>query len=200
MKTKDEDIGLILKFKEGDKDAFRRILEKYKESVINIAYRLLRDREEAEDIAQEVFIRVYRAAKVYRHRAKFSTYLYRITTNLCLNELRKAKRKVFVSLDAPIETVAGETTELDHQIPDTASPTPVDILSQKEMKAVVQKAIDSLPPNQRMAIILSEYEGLSYQEIAQTLSCSVKAVERRLYRARENLKQSLSPRYSTKSV
>jgi RNA polymerase sigma-70 factor (ECF subfamily) len=192
----DSDVSLMLKFKNGDISSFEKLVQKYKEIVINIIYQFIGERNEIEDLAVEVFLRVYQAAKNYEAKAKFTTWLYKITTNLCLNEIRKKAKLQTISLSKPISREEGKEEELVQQIADS-TPSPQEILEKKERDILIRKAIDSLPAKQRMAIILQIYEGLSYKEISAVLGCSVKSVERRLYRARTNLKERLSS-YLTK--
>lgn len=182
----------MLKFQEGDVSSFEKLVEKHKDSIINVIYRFIGDRDEAEYLAVEVFLRVYKAAKSYQAKAKFTTWLYKITTNLCLNQIRKKAKLRTISLTRSIPAGEGKEGELIEQIANP-SPSPQQILEKKERNALIRKAIDSLPAKQRMAIILQMYEGLSYKEISKILSCSEKTVERRLYWARTNLKERLSP-------
>jgi RNA polymerase sigma-70 factor (ECF subfamily) len=178
------DEELMLRLKDGETDCFRDLVLRHQRSVINTAFRITGSHQEAEDIAQEVFLRVYRSAPDYAPAAKFSTYLYRITFNLSLNQVRKAKavlRRFFSGeQDAQGKSETGGT---DSRLPDT----PLASLEKEEVKKKVRKAIRSLPKRQRVAIILSQYEGLSYQEISQILKCSHKAVER----AKGQLKKEL---------
>ncbi len=184
----DPDVILMLKFQQGDKLAFGELLDKYKKPVINIIYRLIQDRAEADDLAQEVFIRVYNSEKSYRPTAKFSTWIYAITRNICLNELRKRKR--LVSLD---ETISTEDGELKREFADFHASSPYEEASKQELQELVKEAIESLPINQRMVVILRRYEQLSYEDIAKTMSCSVSAVKSLLNRAKESLKEKLKP-------
>ena len=185
----DPDVRLMLKFKEGDKAAFEELLDKYHKRVINFIYRMVQDRDEADDLAQEVFVRVYNSTKHYEPRAKFSTWIYRITKNLCLNELRRRKRK-FISLD---ETISTEEGELKKEVASPNATTPFQDASKYELQKMVREAIESLPVNQRIAVILRRYEQLSYEDIAKTMECSVSAVKSLLNRAKELLKDKLMP-------
>ncbi len=194
----DSDVSLMLEFQKGDISSFEKLVQKHKESIINIIYQFIGERDEAEDLAVEVFLRVYRAAKKYQAKAKFTTWLYKITTNLCLNEIRKKAKLQTISLSKPISAGEEKEEELIEKIAD-AAPSPQQILEKKERNALIRKAIDSLPAKQRMATILQIYEGLSYKEISRILGCSVKSVERRLYWARTNLKEKLSPYLTAES-
>jgi len=187
----DSDVSLMVEFKNGAVSSFEKLVKKYKESVINIIYQFIGDRNEAEDLAIEVFLRVYQAAGRYEVRAKFTTWLYKITTNLCLKEIRKKARIRTISLNKPIPTEEGKEQELIEKIAAPSS-SPQEILEEKEKNVFIKQAIDSLPVKQRGAIILWMQEELSYKELSVILNCSVKSVERRLYWARKNPKEKLT--------
>ena len=183
----DPDVILMLRFQEGDKAAFEQLLDKYQKPIINFIYRMIQDRSESDDLAQEVFIKVYNAADSYKPIAKFSTWVYTIARNLCLNKLRERRRKI-VSLDADISTKEGE---IKREIAQVKEDTPYEGASKHELQEIVKEAINSLPDNQRMAVILRRYQLLSYEEIAKTMNCSVSAVKSILNRAKESLKDKL---------
>jgi RNA polymerase sigma-70 factor (ECF subfamily) len=179
VKTYDMDeTELILKFKQGDKFAFRQLVEKYQDSVINTCYRFLRNKEEAEEVAQDVFLKVYLSFNTYQPKTKFSTWLFKIVVNSCLNKLRD-KKKFSLS-------------QLDEDLHASSENQPDKSLEQEELRMLVRNAVDSLPENQRTVILLNQYEGFSYQDTAKILDCSVSAVESRLFRAKESLKKKLS--------
>ncbi|MFH1946451.1 MAG: RNA polymerase sigma factor [Acidobacteriota bacterium] len=180
----------MLEFAKGNTSAFEQIMKKYKGVVINIAYRFIQNRDEAEDIAQEVFLRVYDSAKRYNPKAKFSTWIHKITTNICLNRLRAKKYLQTISLDKPI-SAAG--SEIIPELPDPTYVHPSVNSDKKELNKLVKDAIGSLPINQRMAVILQKYEGLSYLEISEIMRCSTSAVDSLLQRAKQNLKSKLAP-------
>lgn len=161
---------------EGDLDALGEIVLRHQEFVWGIAYRFLGDPAAAEDLVQETFLRVLRAASRYKPSAGFRTYLYQIVSRLCIDSARK-KRPIFT--DRPPEVVDD-------------SPGLAASLVSKERETEIRKALDDLPPRQRMAIILRYYEELSYADIARTLGITVKAVERLLGRARATLQSTLS--------
>ena len=170
--------------------AFKQLEEKYQRAVINLAYRFLGSREEAEDIAQEVFLRIYKAAKRYKPEAKFATWLFRITNNVCLNELRHRKRVQEVPLE-PVYEHPERNLKMDVPAPEHMRP---DLhLELEERNRIIQESLETLPPNQRMAVILKRFEGLSYQEIGDVLNMSVSAVESLLFRAKQTLKKKLTP-------
>jgi RNA polymerase sigma-70 factor (ECF subfamily) len=180
---------LMARIAEGDESAFETLVHRHQTSVLNLVYRFIGDRTQAKDLAQEVFIRVWQAAKTYRPEAKFTTWIYRITANLCFNELKSARRKKlfqFLRSDADNE-IHGEK-----DFPD-GSPSPEDLLLAKERSHQITKALQGLPENQRMAVILKRYDDLSYEEIARVMGCSVPAVESLLVRAKRNLQKKLAP-------
>ena len=175
---------------DGDMVAFKQLVEKYQKAVLNLGYRFLGNCDEAEDIAQEVFLKVYNAAKKYRPQAQFTTWLFRIATNVCLNELRHRKRLQEVPLESPSD-VNERGSSLKVPAPEKTRP---DVhLEQEERNRIIDESIASLPPNQRMAVLLKRFEGLSYQEIANVLNVSVSAVESLLFRAKKTLKKKLEP-------
>jgi len=188
--TEDVDVKLMKKIAQGDLSAFRPLVEKYQNTIINIIYRYIGNRSEAEELTQEVFLRVFKSAKKYKPRAKFSTWLYRITINLCLNYKRDKKKIPMVSLNTPSENNGQEIIEI---IPASKNSRPDIILQNEERNIIIKRAIYSLPEKQRIAVILQEFEDLSYKEISRIMKCSVSAVESLLFRARENLRKRLTP-------
>lgn len=184
----DPDVSLMSRFQEGDKGAFEALMQKYYPRLLNFIYRYLGDKELAEDLAQEVFIRVYKSASHYAPRAQFKTWLYRIARNLSLNQLRRNKYKT-VSLDGKISK-DGET--LNWEVEDKNSLRPDEHLIRSETAQRVRQAIYALPERQRVVVILYRFEDFSYREIAKTMKISEKAVKSLLSRARENLKNALS--------
>ena len=176
----DPDIELMLRFQKGDGAAFETLVRKHTRGVLNLVYRYIGDASRAEDVAQDIFVKVYRARMKYEPKAKFSTWLYRIAVNHCLNEIRSRKSQPAVA--APVNDLLEEP----------AGEHPDSRLSRQELQRAVKAAIDALPENQRMAVILARYEEMSYDEIAETLGLSLEAVKSVLFRAKENLKQALS--------
>jgi len=178
---------LMARVAKGDEDAFEILVNRHQTSVLNLIYRFIGDRTQAKDLAQEVFIRVWQSAKSYEPNAKFTTWIYRITANLCFNELKSSRRKKWLQFFR-----FGEDQEntIEEVIVDP-SPSPEDLLLSREQSRRISGALQSLPENQRMALILKRYDDLSYQEIAQILGCSVSAVESLLVRAKRNLQEKL---------
>jgi RNA polymerase sigma-70 factor (ECF subfamily) len=186
----DKDCELMLKVKEtGDIDSFEEIFKRYKARVIGIAYRFLQDLSDAEDVAQEVFLRVYRSRRHYKPRARFSTWLYRIVHNLCLNKIRDKGRLSTTPFNNPIQIPIGVVGNGLHGEKDDTTDAH---LEKREGVSIIKRAISSLPPAQRTAVILRRYEGMSYREISEVLGCSRSAVDSLLQRARQNLKRRLS--------
>ncbi|MFQ6067456.1 MAG: sigma-70 family RNA polymerase sigma factor [bacterium] len=184
----------MLRFKRGDILAFEMIMQKYQKSVLNVIYRLVGDQDRAEDLTQEVFVKVYRFGKRYKPKTRFSHWLYRIAINLSLNDLRQKRKYQVISLNSPLSFVPddGKVAELVDQLI-APTPTPVEILQRRDLNGFIKKAVDSLCQSQKTMIILREYESLSYREMAKVLNCSIKSIEACLYRARQNLKEKLIP-------
>lgn len=183
------DEELMLRFKYGETDLFQDLVIRHQRNVINVAFRITGNHQEAEEIAQEVFLRLFRAAKKYRPETKFSTYLYKITLNLSLNQLRRTKvilNHLFLREQGSHQKI--ETGEIADRLY-----SPLHTMEREEVKREVRRAIRSLPKRQRVAIILSQYQGLSYHEISEILGCSHKAVERLIHRGKNLLKKKLSP-------
>lgn len=176
----DSDIELMLRFQKGEERCFEELVRKHARGVLNLVYRYLGDASRAEDVSQDIFVRIFRARMKYEPKAKFSTWLYRIAVNHCLNEIRA--RKSQPPLTAPINDMLQEPQGED---PDAR-------LSRSELQQAVKAAINALPENQRMAVILARYEDMSYEDIAEAMSMSLEAVKSVLFRAKENLKLSLS--------
>jgi RNA polymerase sigma-70 factor (ECF subfamily) len=174
----------------GDTCAFETLVLRHQSSVLSLIYRFVGDRAWAEDLAQESFLRIWKSAKSYEPRAKFTTWMYRIVANLCLNELKSPWRKKLVSLHWFGSGEQRPDDEPTGDIPDDR-PSPEDLLLAEEGSRRVAHAIQGLPRNQRLALILKRYEGLSYQEIAKVLGCSVSAVESLLIRGKRSLREKL---------
>lgn len=185
----DPDVHLMMSFQDGDEAAFEELIRRNQHKVFSIIYRFVGDRAEAEDLSQEVFLRVYRTCGRYEPTAKFSTWLYRIATNISLNAIRNRGRFHAVSL----EIKQDDNDDFHREIADDDAPPPDAAMSDDELARVVMEAIEKLPDQQRTAIILNKYEGLSYEDVATILDCSVMAVKSLLSRARSNLKTRLLP-------
>ena len=184
----DPDAALMLRVKQGDMAAFTELVDKYKQPVMNVAYRMLHDATEAEDLAQVVFLQVLKSAERYEASSKFSTWLFTIARNLCLNEIRRRSRHISNSMDLVHPEQQDQPL---HQYEDKQTASPPDQLLHTELEDKVEEALAELPENQRLAIVLCRQDELSYEEIARILGCSVSATKSLIYRGRETLKQKL---------
>jgi len=188
----EEDFELLAKFKKGDQQAFELLVRKYKTTVFNTIYSVMGNAQEADDIAQEVFLKVYTKADSFKGESSFSTWLYRITVNRCIDELRRRKNKII-----SYETEFNQEEKL--KLKDVLASRENDItekLRQKELQDIIQKAMDSLPEKYRIILTLKEIEGLSYKEISQIMKISLAKVKIWLFRARQKLKGKLAFLYS----
>ena len=186
----DPDALLMLRVQRGDRAAFTELVGKYQQPVLHFIHRTLRDEAEAEDLAQNVFLQVYKSRARYRQTAKFSTWLFTIARNLCLNELRRRSRHPAESLD---ETSPDHEDQPRHQIEDQTRPSPPDALLHGELAGKIADAVAALPENQRTAILLCRQEDLSYEDMAKILGCSLSATKSLIHRGRETLKEVLKP-------
>ncbi len=182
------DADLMLRLKAGDLDCFEVLMNKYKRPMIHFMFRMVRNQAVAEEMAQEVFLRVYRARESYRAEAKFSTWLYRIATNLAVNYARDTKNERMAAklqLDAPDEE-SGTT-------PDVADTTPTvesDLLRAERMSAIKQHVLE-LPERQRMAVLMHKYQDMDYKQIGAVLKLSESATKSLLFRAYQTLREKL---------
>ena len=183
-----EDTDLMMRFQNGEASCFEELVERHKQRVFGIAYRYLGNAQDAEDVAQQVFINIYNAKASYKPTAQFTTWLYTVCKNTCLKTFRK-KRFPTVSIDEDVET---DEETVPVQLPDPQALTPLENALHREQEAVVKEAIEALPENQKMVVLLYKYEELSYEEIAKITGLSVKAVKSALHRARVSLKEKLA--------
>jgi len=180
-----EDVRLMRLVAGGDTSAFEKVVERHQALVAGTAARMLGSNSDVEDIAQQVFIRVWKSARRYVPRAKFTTWLLKITRNLVFNELRRAKRRAQI----PLQSDPGAE---EIQLKDETNLAPDASLLENELRQAIEEAIMQLPESQRMALVLRRYEQLSYEEIAEVLDLSVPAVKSVLFRARTELRSRLS--------
>jgi RNA polymerase sigma-70 factor, ECF subfamily len=178
----DQDTALMVEVSGNNQQAFGLLVERYRLRAINFAYRFLGDRQAAEDVAQEAFVRVYQSRQRYHPKAAFSTWFYRILSNLCLNEIRRRTRQPQAL--QPQDVLATILPDL--------SASPDAHYQQQEMSAAVRQALGELPDKQRLAVILQRFEGLDYEEIGRIMGTSRGAVDGLLSRAKEALRQKLS--------
>jgi RNA polymerase sigma-70 factor (ECF subfamily) len=172
---------LISRFQQGDQDALKEIFNLYHQKVYRIAYGVVRQREEALDIVQEVFIKLFRSIRQFKGKSKFYTYLYRMTMNTSIDHSRKMKKA------PPLSTEEEE----GFQLPDDAERRPDRILDHKELEEKVKWAMDQLSPDQKAALVFREVEGLSYQEIAEATRSSIGTVMSRLHYGRKKVQELL---------
>lgn len=177
---------IMVEVAEGRLSAFKTLVELHHKPLISFIARFTGDRDSAEDIAQEVFLRVFKAAKDYKPQAKFKTWLFTIATNLCLNEIRDNK-----SIPKIVDLSDFPEQEYPNIAPEAFSPEKA--AANVELSTAVRKAISNLPKNQRIAILLRQYDDFSYSEISKIMGFSISAVESLIQRARQSLKKSLSP-------
>jgi len=183
------DVQLMLDVKAGDEASFEILLQKYRSPLVNFLFRMVRDRATAEDLAQEVFLRVYKARAQYSPSAKFTTWLFRIATNLALNSVRDNRhRQMDVSIDAPVE----EDQAPPLQLPSREMRIDEHMVERDRAEFIRQK-ISALPEKQRVAVLLHKYEEMDYADIAKVLECSESALKSLLFRAYETLRVQLAP-------
>lgn len=192
--NQDPDAGLMLRVKQGDVPAFELLIDKYKQPVLNLIWRTLGDASEAEDLAQNVFIQVFRSAARYEASAKFSTWLFTIARNLCLNEIRRRSRHP----SEPLESGPADSEDQPwRQYEDAKTTAPPDALLQHELVQQIEKALADLPENQRTAILLFREQEMSYEDIAKVLGATLSATKSLIHRGRETLKLKLKPYLKT---
>lgn len=189
LTLRDPDIRLMLRVRDDAPGAFEELVERYQHRLVGVMHHLVGSAEEAEDLAQEVFLRVYRARKKYRPRAKFSTWLFTIANNLALNSLRRRQRKPVVPLNVRDSGPLGPRPA-EHLVQARTEP-PAQSLQQKELADVIRRALEGLNERQRMAVVLNKFEEMNYEEIAEVMNLTTKAVKSLLSRARSNLREAL---------
>jgi RNA polymerase sigma-70 factor (ECF subfamily) len=183
------DEELVRRSRQGDQNAFAQLVTGYRDKIYNLGYRMLGHREEAEDITQETFLHIYRALDSFRLGERFSPWIYKIASNLCLDRLRRLRRGV-TSLDAPVSPDG----DAPQQVADW-SQAPERMYEASEMRADTQQAIDSLPPKYRVVVVLRHLHDMAYDEMAKVLGIPQGTVKTRLFRAREILRRQLGAGY-----
>jgi RNA polymerase sigma-70 factor (ECF subfamily) len=187
---RDPDVRLMLRVRDDDPGAFQELVEQYQQRLVAVMHHLLGNAQEAEDLAQEVFLRVYRSRKTYRARSKFSTWIFTIANNLALNALRARQRRPLVQLDVRDSGPLGPRPA--EQLAHDQKSRPSQRMEQQELTDQVRRAVDGLNERQRMAVVLNKYEDMGYAEIAEVMGLTVKAVKSLLNRARGNLREALA--------
>lgn len=180
------DAELMARTGAGDTEAFRLLVERHQNLVRGVVFRMTSNANDVEDLSQQIFLRVWKAAGRYRPEAKFTTWLMTITRNLVFNECRSKSRWHWLSLDAP------EPPAQVLALHEPSERAPDEVAQQTELRAIVDSAIASLPEKQRLALVLHRFEGLPHEEVAAILNTTVSATKSLIFRAREALKQSLA--------
>lgn len=187
---RDPDVQRMLRVKDGDESAFAELVDAWQDRLIGIFTHVLRDSAAAEDLAQEAFLRVYRARHRYQPTAKFSTWLFRIANNLATNRRRSVSRRKEVSLKGTASGVLRPEADLAKE---KSALMPARQFDAQEMREIVRQSLETLNERQRMALLLNKFEHMSYSDIAASMDLSVSAIKSLLTRARENLRAQLEP-------
>ena len=188
MSSQSSDKKLVRRVQKGDKGAFDLLVLKYQHKIVNLVMRYVRDPELALDITQEAFIKAYRALPRFRGDSAFYTWMYRIAVNTAKNHLAAQRRR---PLDVELDLQDPEQYDLQAKLKETDTPEGVTLSN--ELKETVERAIAALPEDLRTAIILRELDGMSYEEIAQTMECPVGTVRSRIFRARDAIAKKIGP-------
>ncbi len=184
----DDDAGLMLRLQAGEDTALNELMTRWQTPLVSFIYRYVGNQADALDLAQETFLRVFENRHRYKAKAKFSTWMFTIASNLCRNYIRWQQRHPTISLHR--DDAEGGPTDITDSLP-SADKSPAEYAQDQEAAAAVKREIQNLPHDVRTAVLLFEYEDLSHQEISLILRCSAKAVETRLYRARNMLRRAL---------
>jgi len=186
----DPDVRLMLRFQGGDEEAFRELFEKHSRAIVNFAYHFVGTRARAEELAQDVFLQVYRAGSRYEPQAKFTTWLYRIATNACLNEVRRPEHRF---KKRPLEYQSEDSRErAEIALPDPQAVRGESALAGRELEARIRDVLGKLPTNQRAALVMSRVDGMAYRDVAEALQCSEGAVKSLVFRATATLRSELA--------
>lgn len=186
----ESDINLVKRIKNGDKEAFRTLVEKYQRKVFSIAYGMVHNREDAMDLTQDAFLKAFHNLGRFEGSSSFYTWLYRIVVNVCIDHIRRSGKRFNVDYDDSLlreDAVEGN----DHILPSTLGANPLRVYGRKELLEQIGKALDEISPIHRQAIVLREIEGLSYKEMADVMGVSKGTVMSRLHHARKNLQMKL---------
>lgn len=185
----DPDSKLMVAYQQGDCNAFDHLLDKYHRPIVNFIYKFVNNAAEAEDLAQEVFLRIHRARSRYEPRAKFAAWIYRIAANIALKELGRKRRMRFWSRN---HNSAGEPADEEFPIPDPL-PDAAQRMISSELGRVIRRAVLGLPAKERMALVLRRYEELSYRDIAEVMNCTEAAVKTYIHRGKLHVRDRILP-------
>ena len=187
------DTDLIIQAQKGNQNAFEELVYRYDRNVLSVALKYANNEDDAKDLYQEVFIRVYRGLKNFRFQSEFSTWLFRITTNVCLTYKSRSKEHLRVSIDRSFDDDEQEISLSPELVYEGSSPE--EISSGSNIGEIVNEAVESLSPKQKMTFILKHYEGYKIREIAEMMNCKEGTVKKYLFDATKNLRKKLSPVY-----
>ena len=188
------DTDLIIQAQKGDQSAFEELVYRYDRSVLSIALKYSVNEDDAKDLYQEVFIRVYKGLKNFRFQSEFSTWLFRVTTNVCLTYKNRSKHHLRVSINNEFDDDENEFTKKEEIAYEDSSPE--EISAAADLGEIVNAAVESLSPKQRMTFILKHYEGYKIREIAEMMNCKEGTVKKYLFDAVKNLRKKLTPVYA----
>lgn len=186
------DAVLVLRCQEGDYEAFEEIVSRYKDAIYNYVWRMVSHRDDADDLTQEVFVRAYTGIKSFRRESNLRTWLWRIATNICVDRYRRSglEKQIIAPMERPRDGEDGPPAQID--VPDSRH-DPQRVFENTELQAEIQRALGRLPEKLRSAILLFDMQGMSYDEIAETLGCPVGTVKSRIFNARMQLRELLRP-------
>ena len=187
------DTDLIIQAQKGNQNAFEELVYRYDRNVLSVALKYANNEDDAKDLYQEVFIRVYRGLRNFRFQSEFSTWLFRITTNVCLTYKSRSKEHLRVSIDRSFDDDEQEISSSPELVYEGSSPE--EISSGTNIGEIVNDAVESLSPKQRMTFILKHYEGYKIREIAEMMNCKEGTVKKYLFDATKNLRKKLNPVY-----
>ncbi len=180
---------IVKQILQGDRDLFRMLVDRYQPMIFRTCLGFLHNKDDSDDLSQEIFIQAYQALKTFKGNSSFSTWIYRIAVNAALNKVRKSQKNLVIQR---FESLFGSSKNLDLNLPHTLDENPEDLLITAEHKKWVEGALNTLPENQRTAIVLSKYDELSQKEIAEIMNLTEGAVEALIQRAKANLRDKLS--------
>ncbi|HZK43366.1 MAG TPA: sigma-70 family RNA polymerase sigma factor [Syntrophomonadaceae bacterium] len=182
---------LVKKSLQGDTEAFEKLVFQYQKKIYALSYRYMGNEQDAYDMTQDAFLKAFRSLRTFKGDSSFGTWMYRVATNVCLDELRRRKRRIItLSLDEPLATQDGE---IEKEIPDPSLTADI-IYEKKEFSKYIQDILNQMKPDHKTVIVLRDIEGLTYEEIAEILGCSLGTVKSRLSRARKTLRKKLADR------
>jgi len=191
MNIRRTDKKLMLQYKNGDKDAFEMLYRRYEKPVLDLIYRMVIDAGDVESLCQETFYRVVKARKKYKATAQFKTWLFQIAINLCRDRLRRMKHRSHLSLNSPVMAQSNGNIELQDCISDTSAGI-VESFESGKLESLIKAAIASLPEEEHLVVVMKEYQGMPYSEIAEIMDCPIGTLKSHNHRAHQKLKKILS--------